>query len=340
MLPRAAALLLALILAHAAGAEPCAPWPGEPSPLPGRADPSPARARWAQLRATELDALAAALASSRPLTASRLWRHARCLSPEDPGTAPSLPRTLVWVHAPSARPTRNPPTAPTEAPPRGVAVALAGLGDRLEIFSKTALAEAPAPLHEGPTASPAQQAAVEAGTFTVDPAAEALLAEPPEPVPAEEAQPAAPTSAEGARGEDLAAPAGTEAPVVLASPPGADPPLPDLVPALTRSRALLHAAHYEEALARVDRAQGEIQAAGGGGPEGATVGDPDWRGQRAELLIVAATAELALGRSEAAARSFERAADVAPGLELDPRGHAPKVLEAFQATQHSPEGMP
>jgi len=124
---------------------------------------------------------------------------------------------------------------------------------------------------------------------------------------------------------------------VLASPPGADPPLPDLGPALTRSRNLLRAARYEEALTLVDRAQREIAAAGGAGPEGASVGAPRWRRQRADLLIVAATAELALGRSEAASQHFERATEVAPSLQLDPRLHAPKVVEAFRATQHSPE---
>lgn len=86
-------------LAPPATAEPCAPWPGEPSPLPTRDDPDPVRARWAALRAGDLAARAQALEVTVPLEAHRLWQRLRCFQAEDAALRAGLERTqTLRVH--------------------------------------------------------------------------------------------------------------------------------------------------------------------------------------------------------------------------------------------------
>jgi hypothetical protein len=97
-----AALASLLLAGLAAADEACAPWPGEPRPLPGLADPDPLRAQWAALRVRELSAAARALEADDPVRARALWRHARCIAPEDPEAIQKSEQPLnsVIVHRP------------------------------------------------------------------------------------------------------------------------------------------------------------------------------------------------------------------------------------------------
>jgi tetratricopeptide (TPR) repeat protein len=57
---------------------------------------------------------------------------------------------------------------------------------------------------------------------------------------------------------------------------------------------------------------------------------PDLRERRARLEVIAATALVALGRSEDAGESFARALRADPELELDPERTPPKIRRLFQ----------
>jgi len=73
--------MLALLGAAAAGADECAPWPGEPDPLPTLDDSDPLRARWAELRVFELSERARRREASATIEAYLLWRRVLCLQP-------------------------------------------------------------------------------------------------------------------------------------------------------------------------------------------------------------------------------------------------------------------
>jgi hypothetical protein len=104
-----------VVLAAAAGADPCAPWPGEPMPLPTVSDPDELRQRWARLRVRELSAAAEALQDRAPLRAHELWRRALCIDPDDDTALDGLRRTpRVAVHAPPVV-TREPVDRPEDA---------------------------------------------------------------------------------------------------------------------------------------------------------------------------------------------------------------------------------
>ena len=81
--------------------------------------------------------------------------------------------------------------------------------------------------------------------------------------------------------------------------------------------ALLAGAHFHTALALARSALDRLPAAAAPG-EGPA---------RARLELMAATAEVALGRREAARLSLERAARADPTLVFDPRELSPKLME-------------
>jgi hypothetical protein len=60
--------------------------------------------------------------------------------------------------------------------------------------------------------------------------------------------------------------------------------------------------------------------------------EPAWERprKRARLEVLAATAEIALGREEAARASLERALRAQPDLRLDPARHSPKLIRLFE----------
>jgi hypothetical protein len=55
--------------------------------------------------------------------------------------------------------------------------------------------------------------------------------------------------------------------------------------------------------------------------------------RRVRLEVLSATASIALGRDEAAHRSFERALRADADLELDPASTSPKVVRHLEATR-------
>lgn len=109
------------------------------------------------------------------------------------------------------------------------------------------------------------------------------------------------------------------------------PPAPeqedvDVLIALARQRVdaaqrLLQQARFEDALAELDRAHRGLAAA----PDGSRV-----NALRAEIDVLSATANVALGRADAARASFARALAARPDLKLDPRTTSPKVFALFQ----------
>jgi tetratricopeptide (TPR) repeat protein len=85
---------------------------------------------------------------------------------------------------------------------------------------------------------------------------------------------------------------------------------------------LLHEARFEEALAALDRARRGLAPA----PAQRRV-----TALRAQIEVATATAQVALGRDDAARESFSRALAAQPDLQLDPKTTSPKVLGLFQA---------
>jgi LysM repeat protein len=90
---------------------------------------------------------------------------------------------------------------------------------------------------------------------------------------------------------------------------------------VTRAEAQLRGARFEEALETAGDAarllETEADSTGAGS-------------RRVTLELVGAQAHLAFGDADAAQRSFARALEVAPDLELDPERTSPKMLRAFE----------
>jgi hypothetical protein len=93
----------------------------------------------------------------------------------------------------------------------------------------------------------------------------------------------------------------------------------------------LEAAHFEEALERAGAARRELDAAGS---------SADARSLRARSEVLAAIAQVALGDEAAARRSFGRALEVQPGLELDPGRTSPKVMRVLEGARAAAETGP
>ena len=66
----------------------------------------------------------------------------------------------------------------------------------------------------------------------------------------------------------------------------------------------------------------------------------DERALRARLEVLAAIAQVALGDDAAARRSFGRALEAQPGLELDPGRTSPKVMRALEGARAAAEASP
>ncbi len=100
---------------------------------------------------------------------------------------------------------------------------------------------------------------------------------------------------------------------------------------LEESEASLQTAHFEEALGGTAAARRELDAAGSSADE---------RALRARLEVLAAIAQVALGKDAAARQSFGRALEAQPGLELDPRRTSPKVMRALEGARAAAETGP
>lgn len=94
--------------------------------------------------------------------------------------------------------------------------------------------------------------------------------------------------------------------------------------ALGEAEQRLRKADFESALAAATRLRGEI---------GTRRAAPGAAARRARAEVVAATAEIALGREDSARRSFERALAADPSLTLDASTTPPKVRRVFDAVR-------
>ncbi len=91
--------------------------------------------------------------------------------------------------------------------------------------------------------------------------------------------------------------------------------------ALGEAESELNQARFARAVELTEQTRREIEGRGD---------TPDLRDRRARLEVIAATALVALGRSEDAADSFARALRADPELELDPERTPPKIRRLFQ----------
>jgi hypothetical protein len=115
------------------------------------------------------------------------------------------------------------------------------------------------------------------------------------------------------------------------APPQPSPDWKRIDEGLSSAEAQLRAANFEAALSSVERLRrrlGEQSTAAGA------------RARQARAEVVAATAEIALGREDAARKSFERALAADPALRLDPAATSPKVRRAFDAARGANTGTP
>jgi hypothetical protein len=119
-----------------------------------------------------------------------------------------------------------------------------------------------------------------------------------------------------------------------ASPRPVPPPPPDWKrtdDALKSAETQLRDANFEAALAGAERVRTQLRD---------TSAADGSRTRQARAEIVAATAEIALGREDAARKSFQRALAADPGLNLDPATTSPKVRRAFEAAKGAKGGPP
>lgn len=118
---------------------------------------------------------------------------------------------------------------------------------------------------------------------------------------------------------------GLDQPIALLPPAPERDDVEALVAAAQRrldgARQLLHQARFEDALAGLDRARKGLATA---------PNDPRIGALRAQVDVLAATANVALGRDDAARASFARALAAQPDLKLDPKTTSPKVFGLFQ----------
>lgn len=124
-----------------------------------------------------------------------------------------------------------------------------------------------------------------------------------------------------------------------APPPRTPAPAPAAAPpdwgrtdaALREAEASLRGADFERALKGAEGVRRDLQG---------QASAPGAGERRARAEVLAATAEVALGRDEAARRSFERALAANPRLELDPARTSPKVRRVFDAARAAQGAKP
>ncbi|HVP31780.1 MAG TPA: LysM domain-containing protein [Myxococcota bacterium] len=222
-------------------------------------------------------------------------------------------------------------TLPVETPPPAKAVYVVQPGDTLWKIARRHGVSAEALVRENGLANPdhlrkGQSLLLPAGIQPIAPPRVTRAARPrPATTPAVSAPPPA-EAAPGAADELASAarlPGQTEATLG-----GVDCMLRDADQSLRDAR-------FEETLADTGKARTLLTPLGS---------DPGTSDRRAHLEVVAATAEVALGREDEARASFERALAADPGLALQPEHMSPKVLRLFDETraklEASREGAP
>ena len=108
------------------------------------------------------------------------------------------------------------------------------------------------------------------------------------------------------------------------------PSLLEAMEPIAAAEKALQEARFELALEWVERGRSLLETQGPA---------RERPGQRAQLEVLAATAEIALGREEAARESLERALRAQPELSLDPARHSPKLVRLFEEVRGG-EGPP
>jgi hypothetical protein len=123
-------------------------------------------------------------------------------------------------------------------------------------------------------------------------------------------------------------------PRVANTPPVAsapEPPLLDWSPIdakLGAAETLVRDARFRQALRKAEQIR----------PKLASIEDaPGASLRRTQLEVLSATAQIALGRQDAARESFERALAADPVLELDARSTSPKIRRVFNTVRGEPE---
>jgi LysM repeat protein len=102
-----------------------------------------------------------------------------------------------------------------------------------------------------------------------------------------------------------------------------DPESTEIASVLDRCEAQIRAARFQQALESAAEVRERLEARTGAGDEQS----------RVRLEIASATAYVALGQTDAALESLERALIADPNLELDPALTSPKVLAVFRAAR-------
>lgn len=98
---------------------------------------------------------------------------------------------------------------------------------------------------------------------------------------------------------------------------------------LDETEDLVRAARFEAAVAGAEEVRTRL--------EGLADGE-ELRARRVRLEVLAATAQIALGREDEARESFGRALAAQPDLELDPMKISPKVIRVLDAARGAREG--
>jgi hypothetical protein len=117
---------------------------------------------------------------------------------------------------------------------------------------------------------------------------------------------------------------------VATTPPVASPPLahtPDWSPIdaeLGAAEAQVRGARFQQALLTADQIRSKL---------GSIEDVPGAILRRAQLEVLAATAQIALGHNEAARESFQRALAADPELELDAGSTSPKIRRVFETVR-------
>jgi len=128
-------------------------------------------------------------------------------------------------------------------------------------------------------------------------------------------------------GQRLVIPASASAPAAGASAARSEASLKrahaDLDGRLRAAEDLVRTARFQEAIGETDRARAALGRLEAGGVA-------DAREQRVRLELLSGTAYLAVGRDDAATRSFERALAADPDLALDPARFSPKIVRRFE----------
>jgi hypothetical protein len=116
-----------------------------------------------------------------------------------------------------------------------------------------------------------------------------------------------------------------------AAPERLQPTLVDLAEPIAAAEKALREARFELALEWVERGRRQLEIQGPA---------QEQSGQRAQLEVLAATAEIALGREDAARASLTRALRAQSELSLDPARHSPKLVGLFEEVRGGEGPLP